>query len=184
MHPSDLGKSHMNYIDETLQRGGPRLPTPFRIWPPAPHSLSFLYHFSLNYLCVLPKLFLPSISLLPEISFICSLNQQKKILASRGRSKYVVYCWWKCQVDVSKLADRSKAKENLTNRVILFNTMPRIFCSSVPKLISIAPCSLVFFCPMLPAPCTFGSHSPCSLKPLAESHWLNARKPGLAVRMS
>ena len=47
--------------------------------------------------------------------------------------------------------------------------MPRIFCSLLTKINFL--CSLLpgLFGPMLPAPCTFGPHSPRSLKPLAES---------------
>ena len=71
---------------------------------------------------------------------------------------------------VRKLAERSEVKKILKSCVRFFDTMPRIFCSMLPKLLSIPPCSLIFFGPMLPTPCPFGPHSPRSLKPPAESH--------------
>ena len=75
-------------------------------------------------------------------------------------------------IGVRKLAERSEAKKNPNNCVRFFDTVPRIFCSLLPKLLSFAPCSLAFLtpCSLLPAPCTFGPHSPRSLEPLAESH--------------
>ncbi len=115
---------------------------------------------------LLPKLtlrapyFFFAVSLLPEISFIYSLNY--KLLANGGRSKYVVYCWWECRIDVRKLAERSETKKIPENLVRFYDTMPRIFCFLLPKLLSFAPCSL--FDPMLPAACTFLPHF--SLKPL------------------
>ncbi len=56
------------------------------------------------------------------------------------------------KMDVRKLAERSEVKTNPKNRVRFFDTMPRIFCSLLPKLLSLAPCSLVFLatCSLLP----------------------------------
>ena len=112
-----------------LCKGVTLLPAPFKIWPSAPRSTSFLYHCSPHWLCVLPKLFLPSPCSPRFLKFAPWIFG---ILASEDRSKYAVYCWWKSKMEIRKLTERSEAKKNPENHVRFFETLPRIFCSLLP----------------------------------------------------
>ena len=56
-----------------------------------------------------------------------------------------------------KIAQPREAKKNLKNCVRLLDTVPRIFCSLLPKLFSF---NLLF------APWSFWSHAPCTFNPL------------------